>query len=228
MRLLLTTPPIVFWSLVILSLPSCSTQHQNPALQPSSPDSSVITQQTYYYNCPGSPDIPVSIKDDVAWIFLPGKTINLPHVRSGSGAKYSDGINTFWSKGEEAYFQTETGKIPNCRNNRRLAIWEHAKLTGVDFRAVGNEPGWMLELRPYYINYMGDYGETRQTFVRPEPESDREERQTVFRVDNGSDRMTIILKGKECFDTMSGEKYETTVIIRQYGNRLQGCGKALH
>lgn len=34
----------------------------------------------------------------------------------------------------------------HCKNNRAEAIWEDAKLRGVDFRAVGNEPGWHLEL----------------------------------------------------------------------------------
>jgi len=187
-----------------------------------------MTQQTYYYECPEKNDIPVSIKDNQAWIFLPGKTINLPHVQSASGAKYSDGTNTFFSKGEDAYFQTEAGAFPNCRNNRQLAVWEHAKLTGVDFRAVGNEPGWNLELRPYHIEFTGDYGATHQTFARPEPQNDMENKQTTFYVDNGTAHMTILLKAEKCFDTMSGESFETTVIIRDNGNRLQGCGRALH
>ncbi len=35
----------------------------------------------------------------------------------------------------------------DCTYDRRASIWEHAKLSGVDFRAVGNEPGWVLEVR---------------------------------------------------------------------------------
>lgn len=214
--------------LTALALPACSTQHHTSATQSASPEQAETAQQTLYFECPGASAIPVSIKHDGAWLFLPGETINLPHVPSGSGAKYSDGTNTFWSKGEEAYFQTTTGEYANCRNNRQLAIWEHAKLTGVDFRAVGNEPGWTLELRPYRIDYMGDYGEIRQTFARPEPETHMEEKQSIFRADNTTASMTILLQVKECIDTMSGERFETTVVIRQEGNRLQGCGRALH
>jgi membrane-bound inhibitor of C-type lysozyme len=34
-----------------------------------------------------------------------GETLTLPHVESGSGAKYSDGTTTFWTKGDEAFVQ---------------------------------------------------------------------------------------------------------------------------
>jgi membrane-bound inhibitor of C-type lysozyme len=33
------------------------------------------------------------------------ETLTLPHVESGSGAKYSDGTTTFWTKGDEAFVQ---------------------------------------------------------------------------------------------------------------------------
>jgi membrane-bound inhibitor of C-type lysozyme len=34
-----------------------------------------------------------------------GETRTLPRVESGSGAKYSDGTTTFWTKGDEAFVQ---------------------------------------------------------------------------------------------------------------------------
>jgi len=42
--------------------------------------------------------------------------------------------------------EAEEGIRLNCRNNRAMAICVDAKLRGVDFRAVGNEPGWNLEI----------------------------------------------------------------------------------
>ncbi|HEY2387428.1 MAG TPA: MliC family protein [Candidatus Binatia bacterium] len=52
---------------------------------------------------------------EVVAVFLPGdpgsarveskgETWTLPHVPSGSGAKYSNGAVTFWTKGKEALF----------------------------------------------------------------------------------------------------------------------------
>ncbi|MBW2335916.1 MAG: MliC family protein [Deltaproteobacteria bacterium] len=97
--------------------------------------------QTYVYECNDGYGFVARIEGENAWLFLPNGTISLPHVRSGSGARYSDGSITFWSKGEAALLETDGNSRRNCRNNRRKAIWEDAKLNGIDFRAVGNEPG---------------------------------------------------------------------------------------
>jgi len=43
--------------------------------------------------------------NDTVTIDMNGETLTLPHVESGSGAKYSDGTTTFWAKGDEAFVQ---------------------------------------------------------------------------------------------------------------------------
>ena len=52
-------------------------------------------------------------------LILPGKRLHLPAVPAASGAKYSDGQNTFWTKGEEAFLELE-GKIRyrGCRRQQ--------------------------------------------------------------------------------------------------------------
>ena|GEM_PF-864432 len=42
---------------------------------------------------------------DNVTVTMNGETLTLPHVESGSGAKYSDGTTTFWTKGDEAFVQ---------------------------------------------------------------------------------------------------------------------------
>ena len=42
--------------------------------------------------------------------------------------------------------EVEEGIRLECRNNRAMALWVDGKLRGVDCRAVGNEPGWNLEI----------------------------------------------------------------------------------
>lgn len=56
---------------------------------------------TFFYDCEGQ-RFTVRIHADTASVMVPDKTLVLLQVPSASGAKYTDGTTTFWSKGEEA------------------------------------------------------------------------------------------------------------------------------
>jgi uncharacterized membrane protein len=104
-------------------------------------------------------------------------------------------------------------------------VWHAAKLGGVPFRAVGQEPGWLLEIiNGESILLTTDYGQTKTTYAYVEPVVDNENRHTEFRV---SENTTIIIDGKACTDVMSGEAFEVTVTIKQISRTLNGCGRAL-
>jgi membrane-bound inhibitor of C-type lysozyme len=75
------------------------------------------------YQCEGGKTILVLYQkeSDSALVRLPSqenKPITLPHVPSGSGAKYSDGKTTFWEKGGTAFVEVN-GKIilQECKAN---------------------------------------------------------------------------------------------------------------
>ena len=104
-------------------------------------------QKTYVYECSNGFTFTTRVDDENAFLFLADKTACLANVPSASGVKYSNGLITFWSKGEEALLDTGDTIYRNCKNNRTKAIWEDTKLDGIDFRAVGNEPGWYLEIK---------------------------------------------------------------------------------
>ena len=63
------------------------------------------------FACPEGPRIVVRVEGEQAAVFAPGQTYLLPHVSAASGARYSDGTATFWSKGEEAAFDLPVGEI---------------------------------------------------------------------------------------------------------------------
>ncbi|HTH43848.1 MAG TPA: YbaY family lipoprotein [Oxalicibacterium sp.] len=48
-------------------------------------------------------------------IALAGRTLSLPQVLSGSGARYSDGKTTFWNKGDTAMFHMNGTDYKGCR-----------------------------------------------------------------------------------------------------------------
>ena len=163
------------------------------------------------------------------WLFLPGRTLDLPRARSGSGARYSDGATTFWIKGHEATLETAAGTDPiTCSENRRASIIEDAKLRGNDFWATGNEPGWTLEIGPDSSVLVTGYGSQRHVFSTPEPTDDIAARRTVWAGEAGDGPVTVEVLGEECFDDMSGERFAVQVVVTIGEQRLRGCGQSLH
>jgi uncharacterized membrane protein len=184
--------------------------------------------KTYVYRCDDDFNFIVNIKDETAWLFLPGKTISAPLTPSASGVKYQTSEVVYWNKGQEALISFDTRDHKNCKNDAKAAIWESAKLRGIDFRAVGNEPGWHLEISHQAITYIGAYGSVREIFPVPEPETDQTGRRTVYHTKNADFILELQLEGRTCLDTMSGEEFETSVTVLLSNKKYQGCGRALH
>jgi len=184
--------------------------------------------RTYVYECSDGYGFVARIQREKVWLFLPEKTASLPHVPSGSGVKFSEGQMTYWSKGDEALLEIGHEKHMDCKNNRAKAIWEDAKLRGVDFRAVGNEPGWNLEIiQREKIVFVGDYGQKRYEFINAGRSDDRQTRTTIYTVQNDQHQLSVTIVGSRCHDTMSGEAFESTVTVILDGQQYQGCGKTI-
>jgi uncharacterized membrane protein len=105
-------------------------------------------------------------------------------------------------------------------------VWHKAKLRGVAFRAIGQEPGWLLEItNGEEILLVTNYGENRQNLPYVDPIVYQKERRTEYVLDSYS--TTIEIRGEHCTDSMSGESFEVTVTLFLQGRKLQGCGRAL-
>ena len=185
--------------------------------------------QTFVFHCEEEYHFVARIEGEKVWLFLPCHTVSLPQVPSASGTKYSDGVITLWAKGEQATLETDQENHRNCTNNRSMAIWEDAKLRGVDFRATGNEPGWHLELKAgAYSVFVGDYGERRIEFATPQPVVKQDETITTYTAQVEGHFLRTTIEGRSCTDSMSGEQFETTVSVEVNDTLYRGCGKALH
>lgn len=106
-------------------------------------------------------------------------------------------------------------------------VWHAAKLRGVSFRAVGQEPGWLLEItNGERILLVTDYGQKKTTYPYVEPAVNQEKRKTVFTIKERN--LEVVIKGKACADSMSGEMFDVSVFVIANGRQLVGCGRALH
>ena len=107
-------------------------------------------------------------------------------------------------------------------------VWEQAAREGVDFRATGNEPGWLLEIREGdSLVLMADYGTRRYEIVAPQPEIDEASGGRLFRQPGTPEAFEVVLIDQPCRDDMSGDSFPTTVRLRLGERHLSGCGRSL-
>jgi len=185
----------------------------------------VVAPKTYVFVCSDSLAYTVRASEAEAWLFHRAGTRRLTAVPAERGARYADGAFELRIENELAQLGESGGPLQSCRNDPRRAVWERAKLDGADFRAVGNEPGWCLEiLAGTRMVLLADYGATRLELPLPEPSVDHAARRT--RWDAGEIVLEVI--GRPCRDSMSGESFETEVSVHWRGRTLRGCGRALH
>ena len=168
----------------------------------------------------------VAGKPDAIDLHLGDRHQRLAHVRTGSGAQYTaDGLSV-WTKGLEAMLEV-AGRVTTCRENRRRSILEDARARGVEFRASGNEPGWVWELLADRMVFIGAYGAERVTTSRSEAPSDGTPGGAVYAGAAEAHRLTARILAGPCVAPMSGDLSESTVEIELDGKRYRGCGEAL-
>ncbi len=215
---------------MFLILGGCGRSGNEAGQQQAAPDSSAGPESvTCVFESDDGFEVVADLQEESAWVFLPGRTLELERVPSGSGEKFSDGEVTLWRQGEEAILLRAGQADIHLRNNRQRAVWEHAKLAGMDFRAVGNEPGWVLEIwEGGRVVFRGDYGQSVHEFTGAEPINDQDARTTTYICRNDGHELVVLLSATPCRDTMADQEYETTVTVTLDGKEFHGCGQALH
>lgn len=97
------------------------------------------------------------------------------------------------------------------------------------FRAVGNEPGWHLEIRDQaQIILVTNYGSEEYAFDLPDAETDTVAKTTRYQVKQAGQEMTLTISAETCQDSMSGEEFSSKVEVVYQGKTLQGCGQLRH
>jgi uncharacterized membrane protein len=211
----------IFSALILFN--ACASLHHDGTEPPPATSTSA---QTFVFSCIDGLEFVARADDEEAWLFLTSGTLRLPRTEAGT---YRDSQALFQLVEQEASLDRAGVKHLKCKNDRRRAIWEHAKLNGADYRAIGNEPGWDLVIRNQEtIILITDYGSTRNEFVLPEPEVNIEERTTRYEAKGTDQEMTLTISGEICRDSMSGEEFPSKATVNLDGQTLYGCGRALH
>jgi putative lipoprotein len=155
-------------------------------------------------------------------LHLAGGELTLPQVAAASGSHYQEGTTSFWSKGRKATFEFKGSKL-TCHGRRDP--WDEAKSRGIVLRAIGQEPGWQLEIGADTIHLLYDYAEEEVVASVPEPQ--REGSVTTWDAATSEKRLRAVAEEKRCADAMSGEPFPLTVTVEIDGRSLAGCGRRL-
>ena len=206
-----------------------SAEHDTPAALAERSVDDIPQLTTFSYACDDGTAVVASHRDnrDVV-LFLPGNTVRLSYIPSGSGARYTDGTVTYWSKGRVATIELADGSATRCLERRRLSIIEDAKLRGADYWATGNEPGWTLEIAWDSIRFVTAYATEHYRFGTPAPAVDTAEKRTTYRASADDHTLTVTITYVRCGDSMSDEEFEGTVELQFDNTILRGCGQVLH
>ena len=214
--------------LATLSLLFGCARQQTPELlrEPASPP-----PQTRAWECERNFAFVSRQEGGAIWLFLPGHAVQLPRTGedANGGVSYRGAGILFRQHAGRASLELADARYVHCRNNVERAAREAAKLDGVDFRATGHAPDWVLN-----ITLDGDMrlttgpDNTRYNFRTPDPLVIESERKTLYSAQNRAHQIIVELSGVPCRDAASGETREVTVHIALDDRRLKGCGSALH
>jgi len=112
-------------------------------------------------------------------------------------------------------------------NLARMPSWGEARANGVDFRAVGQEPGWLLDIYTAGgIKVVWDYGEGDAEFATATL-TNPQEGATRYDASSGGRTIVVTVRRYPCQDTMSGEAFPATVEVVIDGRTLNGCGRSV-
>lgn len=171
--------------------------------------------------------IGVRAAPDAAALWLPApfgpRTVALRRVRTASGTKYARGGVSVWQKGAEARLTVRGQTFDRCVEAPRQSTWVDAWLRGVDARALGNEPGWILEVtRGARLRFVYAYGE--DTVAGPAPTPTRRANRVVYRTEAGGHALTATFRDTLCRDVMSGARFPAAAAVTYRGTTYHGCG----
>lgn len=111
-------------------------------------------------------------------------------------------------------------------NLARMPAPNGLRAAGVDFRAVGQEPGWILDVYTSgIIKMIWAYGENYAEFPAGTPNT-AQEGATRYEANAGGRSLTVTIRRAPCEDAMSGEAYPSTVEVVIDGATLSGCGRS--
>ena len=158
-----------------------------------------------------------------------GQPLTLPQAVAASGARYADDQgNEFWNKGSNATLTRGGQPAVECAQTELASPWDQAKARGAAFRAVGNEPGWAVEVG------LGEAPALTATLDNGERNIEVAQAQALTGGNSGfsgkagdGTAVELLIKRETCTDAMSGEAFAASAQLKVGDKTYSGCGRFL-
>ena len=180
---------------------------------------------THVYTCAGNVRFSIREFGDVATIRHSTRMIALPRVRIASGVRYATDTTEFLNRGGTATLRIGGTRYTDCTGQLAPTPHDVARFLGVDYRAIGREPAWSLEIdEGQYMRFAIEGGAAMYMDV-PTPTGDAARR--VYLVDPETEDFRVVVEEKPCRDRSTQVDYPNTVTVIYNGLPYPGCGGPL-
>lgn len=196
---------------VFVMLAACGRMTDAPGIEP-------------HWSCDGLEFAVRDADDNALTLHLPGRTSDLAAV-AGEAREYR-GDDVAVTFGDESAVLELDGTRHACEPKRWDGVpWAEARARGASFRALGQEPGWYLEVVPGgEMTVALDYGDRTLTVPAPQPVALDGGARGYEAAQRVGGPILIVAEPLVCFDGMSGHVFPETVTVAVGEDRYRGCG----
>lgn len=164
---------------------------------------------------------------DAVRLSYSGQRLELPRTEAATGTRYADsqGNELLIRDADRAMLLLAGEPRRDCVRGDRPSPWDRAADNGVSYRAVGQEPGWLVEVTEgadgegTTLTAHLDYGQRLLEALDLQRDGD-----TFSGTTATGARLELAIEERECADSMSGERFRTTATLAVDGENYEGCG----
>lgn len=204
-----------------------ASEHAPAPAMPSAPPQPTPAAATMHWQC-GELLVDADLAGEGLRLRFSGRELLLPHVESLAGTRHADAAgNEFMRQGDGAILILAGEEQRDCTRSDRASPWTDAAARGIAYRAVGSEPGWLVEVGggdAPRLHAVLDYGE--RTLDIPRATGISSTPGYGGKLADGTD-VVLRTRREPCRDGMSGEAFETSAELTVGDKMYRGCGAYL-